>query len=161
MYSRHIKDKDTCYDCGTPAGQEHDEECIAAEHADFLRGDEIAKAIHDPDECEACLLARGPVLSDCRCGKCCRELIIEVSELDARREPKIRERGSPIKGINDEPVGYLLNSKYGDHHCVFLDKNTNLCTIYSTRPLICRLFDCDKSEFCPERKSPLTVLPSE
>jgi Fe-S-cluster containining protein len=26
---------------------------------------------------------------------------------------------------------------------VFLDDATNRCTIYETRPLVCRLFDCD------------------
>jgi Fe-S-cluster containining protein len=37
-------------------------------------------------------------------------------------------------------VGYLLNSKDGP--CVFLDLETNLCSIHPTRPLMCRLFDC-------------------
>jgi len=40
--------------------------------------------------------------------------------------------------------GYLLNRiTEKSHACVFLDDATNLCKIYSNRPLICRLFDCD------------------
>jgi Fe-S-cluster containining protein len=27
--------------------------------------------------------------------------------------------------------------------CVFLDPKTDLCGIYKTRPLVCRLFDCE------------------
>lgn len=40
-----------------------------------------------------------------------------------------------------ELAGYLLNAKDGP--CAFLDRQTNLCTIYDSRPLICRLFDCE------------------
>jgi Fe-S-cluster containining protein len=39
--------------------------------------------------------------------------------------------------------GYLLNRVNGpDVACVFLDQATHHCTIYETRPLGCRLFDC-------------------
>ena len=27
--------------------------------------------------------------------------------------------------------------------CAFFDKESRLCTIWETRPLVCRLFDCD------------------
>ena len=67
---------------------------------------------------------------------------------DAQREPRIREKGSPIftppeltQSGERELEGYLLNGE--DLACVFLDQRTNLCTIYETRPLACRLFDCD------------------
>lgn len=66
---------------------------------------------------------------------------------DAEREPRIREFGSPIytpaelTGTGQRELeGFLLNGK--DVACVFLDQETNLCTIYETRPLGCRLFDC-------------------
>jgi Fe-S-cluster containining protein len=102
---------------------------------------------HDPEECYDCLLEQ-ETINTCRCGKCCRRLIIEVGLEDAAREPRIGERGSPIFAPTEltgsgerELEGYLLNGK--DLACVFLDKDTNLCTIYETRPLTCRLFDCD------------------
>ncbi len=106
---------------------------------------------HDPDECYSCMLARDPVQSTCRCGKCCRALLIEVMVEDAEREPRIKELGSPTytdarltQSGQSELEGYLLNSSANDYACAFLDRQTNLCTIYDTRPVICRLFDCEK-----------------
>lgn len=96
---------------------------------------------HDEEACYQCLVNREPATSDCRCGQCCRRLIIEVSMEDAKREPRIKALGSPIKGFTEKVEGYLLNSR-DDMACVFLDRATNLCTVYPTRPLICRLFDC-------------------
>jgi Fe-S-cluster containining protein len=90
------------------------------------------------------------VQSDCRCGECCRRLIIEVGTEDAEREPRIREKGSPIylppeltRTGQKELAGYLLNSPENGHACAFLDQQTNLCGIYETRPWTCRAFDCD------------------
>jgi Fe-S-cluster containining protein len=107
------------------------------------------EGFHDEDECEICLLASAPTCQ-CRCGQCCRHLLIEVSLEDAKREPKIAERGDPmyehpnltVSGKR-ELIGYFLNSRGEDPACIFLDQATNLCTIYETRPLVCRLFDCD------------------
>lgn len=55
------------------------------------------------------------VTNECRCGECCRNLIIEVDLEDAKREPKIAERGSPIYASADltesgqrELEGYYL-----------------------------------------------------
>jgi Fe-S-cluster containining protein len=96
---------------------------------------------HDEDACYQCLLKQ-EVKNDCRCGVCCRRLLVETTLEDARREPKIAERGSPLKGFSNELIGYLLNGRE-DMACVFLDQGTNCCTIYETRPLVCRLFDCE------------------
>src|SRR5437879_2464875 len=49
---------------------------------------------HDEDECRVCLESQA-VINACRCGQCCR-LLIEVDLEDAEREPKIKEKGSPI-----------------------------------------------------------------
>jgi hypothetical protein len=46
-------ERNVCWGCGEPEG--HEDDCPAEEHAAMLAGDEVAKAIHDPDECEACL----------------------------------------------------------------------------------------------------------
>jgi len=67
------------------------------------------------------------VKNACRCGECCRRLIIEVGLEDAEREPKIAEKGSPIytdyrltASKQPELEGYLLNDTTGDDHaCVF------------------------------------------
>jgi Putative zinc- or iron-chelating domain len=140
----------TCRSCGTPLEDGHADDCPLAEHQAMLAGDENAKIAHDPDDCYWCVIDRPPVAASCRCGDCCRRLLIEVDAEDARREPKIVERGSPILSAAEvtrsgrrELEGYLLNSAANDGACVFLDQTTNLCHIYGSRPLVCRLFDCD------------------
>lgn len=105
---------------------------------------------HVPEQCYECLLTQ-EVKCVCDCAKCCRHMLIEVLAEDARREPKIADRGSPILGDADENghrkvIGYLLNSRGDDMACVFLDRATNRCTIHETRPLLCRLFDCDGAD---------------
>ena len=87
---------------------------------------------------------------ECRCGECCRRLLIEVDLEDAEREPRIKELGSPtytderLTGTGKRELeGYILNGR-DDMACVFLDREKNLCTIYETRPLGCRVFDCDR-----------------
>lgn len=132
---------DICWDCGAADGEAHDDDegCVAEEHAAVLAGDELAKAVHDPDECEACQADRA-VACSCRCGMCCEKLIIEASEFDAQREPKIKQFGRAYR----DQLGYLLNSDRGP--CVFFRRDAagqGVCDIYETRPLGCRLFDCD------------------
>jgi Fe-S-cluster containining protein len=103
--------------------------------------------------------------SDCRCGECCRKLIIEVEPEDAEREPKIKELCDPIyfpaefsESGKPELEGYLLNKTDGDSHaCTFLDERSNLCTIYETRPWTCRVFDCDGKQ--REELVQLGILP--
>ncbi len=123
---------------------------MQAEHEAMLAGDPEAMAAHEPDECYHCLLDE-TASSVCRCAHCCRALIIETCLQDAEVEPQIKERGSPIytgpeftASGERELQGYLLNGK--DGHCVFLDDAMNLCTIHATRPLVCRLFQCDGSD---------------
>ena len=50
---------------------------------------------HDPDRCYPCLIKEPAVQSECRCGKCCR-LLIEAEVEDGEREPKIKEKCSPL-----------------------------------------------------------------
>lgn len=104
---------------------------------------------HDPDECELCVETELTVLNcECRCGNSCEKSIVEVSLRDAEREPRIAELGSPINdGFGDDirQVRWPLNG--GEHgHCVFFDSVSRLCTIYETRPLVCRHFQCDSED---------------
>jgi Fe-S-cluster containining protein len=108
---------------------------------------------HLPDECQLCVERNESVACNCRCGKCCEELLIEVSLRDAEREPRIKEQGSPLWDTDAEIFrgekivgGYLLNSADNGNACVFFDRQTRLCTIHDTRPLICRLFNCDREQ---------------
>lgn len=157
---------DNCPSCGLPPGVPHGEECLLAEHQAMLAGDETARLIHDPDECYWCAAQLPPILSECRCGNCCRRLLIEVDPEDARREPKIKELGSPIYTAAEltmsgqkELQGYMLNSAANGYACAFLDQPKNLCTIHETRPLACRLFECDASDVKSAAPSAADALP--
>lgn len=108
---------------------------------------------HDEGECYRCLSAK-PVDSTCRCGECCRRLILEASLEDGLIEPRIKELCGPIREFGEQ-IGYMLNAKDGP--CIFLDRQTNLCTIYETRPLMCKLFDCDGED--RTRMVELGILP--
>jgi len=104
----------------------------------------------DDEELDEEQEAGEPTHSDCRCGECCRRLLIEVGLEDAEREPKIKE-ADPIylppeitRSGKKELIGYLLNEiKEDGYACRFLNESTNLCSIYETRPWVCRVFDCD------------------
>lgn len=141
-----------CLVCGH---EPHDEWCPVPEHEAMLAGDEAAKAAHVPEECHLCLMGM-PAHCGCRCGRCCEALIIEATAFDARREPRIRERGSPITEGGQVPLDecdWLLNGKGGP--CVFLGRNPEgeaVCEIYETRPLACRLFDCNSYEHRKETR---------
>lgn len=55
------------------------------------------------------------VVKACPCGDCCRRLLIEVHLEDARREPKIAERGEPHRTHGVEHGG-----KWRPIHCYSL-----------------------------------------
>jgi len=109
---------------------------------------------HQPDECARCIEQTHSCVSVCRCGDCCRSLILEAEVRDAIREPSIAQECRPLFDIGPDTVGYLLNDREQGMACHFLDQSTNLCTIYETRPLMCRVFNCDKEKQDPE--SPLS-----
>ena len=99
--------------------------------------------VHDEDDCDLCIERTCSVSSSCRCGNCCERLILETTLRDAEREPRIAKECSPLRGINDEPDGHLLNDRENGMACHFFDRDRRLCTIYETRPLMCRVFNCD------------------
>lgn len=111
------------------------------------------EGFHDDEECELYVERAGSVVCQCRCGKCCESLLIEVSLRDAEREPRIKELGRPLWDNEadlfrgEKIVGsYLLNSSENEGACVFFNRQTRLCTIHGTRPLVCRLFNCDQAQ---------------
>jgi len=92
----------------------------------------------------------------CRCGLCCEAFLVEASAADALREPRIAALGAPVyrQGVADgeaieagAPVGYVLNRGGGPSGpCLLLERDSQgrgVCTIYPTRPDICRRFDCE------------------
>ena len=97
-----------------------------------------------------------------RCGACCRTLIVEVTELDVLREPRIALAMVPFRqepGFEADEVGMLACG--GRHPCPFV-KGDNLCEIYPTRPNCCMAFDAG-SEQCQDarRMAGLPPLPEK
>ncbi len=83
------------------------------------------------------------------CGACCRTRPVFVSEADAVREPRIRSEGSVIPLWMQTPAWVHRLFPLPFHEaCCFLDAQ-NRCTVYSTRPEVCRDFRAG-SEACQE-----------
>ena len=100
---------------------------------------------HSREACERCLEEDHSVSSKCNCGACCQRLIIESTLRDAEREPRIAAECGPVRDF-DDIIGYSLNDKANGYACHFFDRETLRCTIYETRPLVCRVFNCDDAD---------------
>jgi Fe-S-cluster containining protein len=104
---------------------------------------------HDDDVCQPCLERHHTVENRCRCGECCKGLIVEATARDAARQPLIKVLGKKMRSHltgdypPDDEAEWMLNGPGGA--CVFYreEGDTGLCGIHATRPLVCRLFCCD------------------
>ncbi len=113
---------------------------------------------HDPDDCDLCLEIDNTVKCDCHCGNCCERLIIEVDVEDGEREPRIAAECQPLfDSFEGEqvPIGYRLNDDENGLACRFFDREARLCTIYDTRPFLCRIFNCDEARASEEQRDSL------
>ncbi len=100
-----------------------------------------------------------PVYECDGCGACCRTFPIFASETDAQREPRIAVEGRQLSGwLATEQWTYQLFPLPFHETCCFLDGD-NRCTIYATRPDVCRRFE-PGSDQCQEarRECGLPVL---
>lgn len=90
-------------------------------------------------------LAEGEYECD-QCGACCKNLIVEIEDEDIEREPRLAELarhryklasiGSPCKALD----------------C------SNRCSLYATRPDVCRDFDAG-SEACQDSRRRANLPP--
>ena len=89
-------------------------------------------------------------MSTCKqCGSCCHLIIDDISAADAIREPRIAKEGRRVNthwdGTENEDIRYSLNIRNrlndwdGLFVCVFL--RGKMCSIYETRPDVCRYFE--------------------
>ena len=100
---------------------------------------------HWPDECEVCFERNNATNCHHKCGCCCESLLIEVSLRDAEREPRIKWCRAIYDDMSGERelIGYLINDQSQDMACRFFNRNARACSIYETRPLVCRVYDCE------------------
>ncbi|MGO0123261.1 YkgJ family cysteine cluster protein [Desulfothermobacter acidiphilus] len=88
--------------------------------------------------CDACCAERAPLTNlDCRN----LMLYLELRDLDTlvKRYLTVEVRG---------PVVDITLRRRRDGRCVFLDRQSRLCRVYSARPFVCRTFFC-----CPAAPS--------
>ncbi len=97
-----------------------------------------------------------------RCGTCCKTLYIFVTPEDLAREPKLRAAVTRLKNVPKDQATfgeysnkYLLAAGWAIP-CPMLGSD-NLCTIYETRPTICRQWTAKNSECDRLRKKYLTL----
>jgi Fe-S-cluster containining protein len=104
-----------------------------------------------------------------RCGACCREIIVEVQELDVVREPRLAAVAELMDGRGKVEFEshwertYLLACGH-THPCPLLGPD-NLCGVYPTRPNVCVAFEAG-TDLCQQARgmaglSPLAPTCSE
>ena len=94
------------------------------------------------------------------CGACCRTFAIFACEADAEREPRISVEGRRLKPwLETAEWAYQLFPLPFHETCCFLDGH-NRCTIYATRPDLCRHFEAG-SEQCQEARRSRGLAPLE
>ncbi len=75
------------------------------------------------------------------CAACCRTRPVLVSEADARREPRIATEGGRLAEHLETPEWvYRLHPLPFHRACCFLGEGDR-CTIYASRPTVCREFE--------------------
>lgn len=74
------------------------------------------------------------------CGACCRTFPVFASTSDADREPRIATEGRTLPAhLATDRWSYQLHPLPFHESCCFLDGDRR-CTIYPTRPDVCRAF---------------------
>jgi len=94
------------------------------------------------------------------CGACCRTFAIFAAETDAQREPRIGDESLRLRPWLTTPEReYQLFPLPFHETCCFLDGD-NRCTIYASRPDVCRGFE-PGSEQCQEARRSCKLAPLE
>lgn len=94
------------------------------------------------------------------CGACCRTFPIFACQADAEREPRIKTEAYELPAhLQNEDWAYKLHRLPFHERCVFLTEQ-NRCTIYPTRPTVCRDFDAGDKQ-CQEARARNGLPPLE
>jgi Fe-S-cluster containining protein len=92
------------------------------------------------------------------CGACCKTFPVLVSIRDAEREPRILDEARCLEPWQQrEEWNYQLHPLPFLNGCCFLGGDDR-CTVYSTRPSVCRRFQAG-SEECHEARARLGLAP--
>ena len=92
------------------------------------------------------------------CGACCRTFPIFASSADAFREPRIAAEGRTLPDhLTTDRWKYQLHPLPFHQVCCFLDGDAR-CTIYPTRPDVCRAFPAGGDQ-CQTARAQLGLPP--
>lgn len=92
------------------------------------------------------------------CGACCRTFPIFAAGADADREPRIAREGRTLpEHVASPQWTYQLFPLPFHDGCCFLDGD-NRCTIYATRPEVCREFPAGGDQ-CQEARARVGLPP--
>jgi len=92
------------------------------------------------------------------CGACCRTFPVLVSIGDAKREPRIRDEGMQLREWERrDEWEYRLHPLPFRRGCAFLAQD-NSCSVYETRPSVCRRFEAGSPE-CHEARERVGLAP--
>jgi len=86
------------------------------------------------------------------CDLCCAERtpLTWIDVIGLKKAMKIKVKGIPVTKILrqagyimvDGPVVDIMLRRGKDDKCIFLNRDTGLCTIYPFRPMVCQAFIC-------------------
>lgn len=85
---------------------------------------------HCPCETHITSIASIEIPACTSCGRCCYQVVELIAGVDVVAESMVVEHD-----------GQRCMEQRGDGACVALDPVTKLCTIYESRPSVCRAFD--------------------
>jgi len=93
-----------------------------------------------------------------KCGACCQTFPVLVSLSDAMREPRIKQCAIELPEHLKQPSwDFKLHPLPFHRGCCFLGGD-DLCTVYETRPDVCRTFEAGTEE-CAEARARLGLPP--
>jgi Fe-S-cluster containining protein len=93
-----------------------------------------------------------------KCGACCQTFPVLVSLSDATREPRIKQCAIELPEHLKQPSwDFKLHPLPFHRGCCFLGGDA-LCTIYETRPDVCRTFEAGSKQ-CIEARAHLGLPP--
>jgi uncharacterized protein len=72
-----------------------------------------------------------------KCGKCCEETLMELSEKDLKRLEQAEHTRSEFAERGADGIWRLRNV---EGHCLFLDSKGHRCIVYGLRPLGCFIY---------------------
>lgn len=81
------------------------------------------------------------------CADCCGP--IQYSRLEFYR--CVKASGHSLDQVREQ---IKKNAARDDHHCPFLNRKSNQCSIYAVRPAICRIFGTTPQLRCPHGYAP-------